>query len=398
MLWVCLIGSGLAFQSEAAEWVIQPSLSTKGVYDSNLLLTPRALPNAYGYWISPAAEIAGKTERLDVSSRIAADFVGHFGGAEVDRKFTNIFVPLSAQYKTEKDVLGFTGGFTRDNTLLGELQATGVALDFTQRNQWAANPTWMRRLTEKLSVQMGGQFSYATYEGDNPRLVDYRSVGGSGGVLYQLTERDQIQLTGSYTDFQTLNSNVSVGATFPGVILGLTHLFHESLKGTVYGGPKFVSAATEVSNSSVSATQTTVWVAGGSITQQFERAMLQVSIARDLAPSGFGLLIESNRAEVTASYKLTETVTCALNVVGALTSGKTESANGILFPDRRYVSVRPAMSWRFHEWWEAEVSYLYRWQDFELSPTQNPATPHTAQSQGATFMVTYYPPKLSFSH
>ncbi|NOU09298.1 MAG: hypothetical protein HOO98_04660 [Nitrospira sp.] len=362
-------------------------------------MTPRPLPSAYGYWVSPAAEIAAKTERLEVSSRIAADFVGYYGGAEVDRKFTNIFVPLSAQYRTEKDVLGFTGGFTRDNTLLSELQATGVALDFTQRNQWAANPTWMRRLTEKLSVQMGGQFSYTTYEGgDNSRLVDYRLVGSSGGVLYQLTERDQIQLTGSYTDFQTLNSKVSIRATFPGVVISLSHLFSESLKGTVYGGPKFVSAATEVNNSSVSATQTTVWVAGGSITQQFERAVIQASIARDLAPSGFGLLIETNRAEVTGSYKLTETVTCTLNVVGALTSGKTEMANGIPFPDRRYISVRPAMAWKFHEWWEAEVSYMYRWQEFDLPSTSVLNVLTTAQSQGATFMVTYSPPKISFSH
>ena len=398
MLWVCLMGPGMVFQGEAAEWSIQPSLSTKGVYDSNLLLTPRPLPSAYGYWVSPAAEFAGKTERLEVSSRIAADFVGYLGGAEVDRKFTNIFVPLSAQYKAEKDVLGFTGGFTRDNTLLSELQATGVVLDFTQRNQLAANPTWMRRLTEKLSVQMGGQFSYTIYEGDNPRLVDYRSVGGSGGLMYQLTERDQVQLTSSYTDFQTLNSDVSVRATFPGVIMGLTHLFHESLKGTVYGGPKFVSAATEVNNSRVSATQTTVWVAGGSITQQFERATIQASIARDLAPSGFGLLIETNRAEVTGSYKLAETVTCALSVVGALTSGKTETANGLSFPDRRYVSVRPAMSWKFHEWWEAEVSYLYRWQDFDLASTSALNVPTAAQSHAVALMFTYYPPKLSYSH
>ena len=121
-------------------------------------------------WNSPATR-----ERLDVSSRIAADFVGYFGGE--DRQFTNVFVPLAISYETEKDLIGFSGGFTRDNTLLSELQATGVVLQFAQRNQWSFNPTWTRRLTEKLSFQSGVQFSDTTYESER-LLVDYRLFGG----------------------------------------------------------------------------------------------------------------------------------------------------------------------------------------------------------------------------
>jgi len=111
---------------------------------------------------------------------------------------------LSVRYKAEKDLIGFTGGFTRDNTLLSELQETGVVLQFAQRNQWTLNPTWARKLTEKLAFQSSIQGSDTTYE--TARLVDYRVMGGSGGLQYQLSERDQIQLLGSYTDFRTTDS------------------------------------------------------------------------------------------------------------------------------------------------------------------------------------------------
>jgi hypothetical protein len=243
---------------------------------------------------------------------------------------------------------------------------------------------------------MDAQFSHTTYDGSQTRLVDYRSVGGSGGILYQLTERDQVRFTGSYTDFQTGNSFLQ--ASFPGVSMGLTHTFSESSSGTVYGGPKFLSSTVEPGNGVSITSQETVWVAGGSLSKQFERATIQGSIARDLSPSGFGLIIATNRAEVTSSYQLSETVTGSLNIVASLTSGKSEAATGIVFRDRRYVSVRPGISWKFSEWWEAEISYMYRWQDFELSPTQNQATPHTAQSHATTFMITYYYPRQSFSH
>lgn len=375
---------GMASHGKAAEWSLSPSFGIKGIYNSNLLLTPLPHDETYGYWVTPAAEIAGKTERLEVSSRVAADVVGYFGGE--DRQFTNVFAPLSIRYKTEKDLLGFTGGFTRDNTLLTELQATGVVLQFAQRNQWAINPTWTRSLTEKLSFQSGVQFSDTTYE--SARLVDYRMVGGSGGLLYQLTERDQIHLLGSYTHFRTIDSGFR--ADFPGINMSLTHAFAESLTGTIYGGPRFLSSTSQTPIGGIT-TRETVWLTGASMTKNFERAALQVSFARDLVPSGFGLLIQTNRGEVNGSYDLSETLACSLNVTGILTTGKANTTIVGNFQDQTYVSVSPKLSWKFLEWWQAEVSYMYRWRDTDTAA-------NSAQSHATTFMVTYYPPQFSWSY
>jgi hypothetical protein len=381
-----IVASVVASRSEGAEWSLSPSVGVKGVYNSNLLLTPLPHDETYGYWVTPAAEFAGKTERLEVGSRIAADVVGYFGGE--DRQFTNAFAPLSVRYKTEKDLFGFTGGFTRDNTLLGELQATGVVLEFVQRNQWTFNPTWTRRLTEKLSFQSGVQFSDTTYE--SSRLVDYRVVGGSGGLQYQLTERDQVQLLGSYVHFRTTDSPFGFQADFPGINMSLTHAFAESLTGTIYGGPRFLSSTSQTQVGAITA-RDTVWLAGANMTKNFERAALQVSFARDLVPSGFGLLIQTNRGELSGSYEISETLACSLNVVGVLTSGKTTAAIGGAFPDSSYVSLTPKLSWKFLEWWQAEVSYMYRWRDIDT-------VADSAQSHATTFTVTYYPPKLSLSY
>lgn len=381
-----IVAPDVASRCEAAEWSISPSLGAKGVFNSNLLLTPLPHDETYGYWVTPAAEVAGKTERLEVSSRIAADVVGYFGGE--DRQFTNVFAPLSVRYKTEKDLLGFTGGFTRDNTLLGELQETGIVLQFTQRNQWTANPTWIRRLTEKLSVQSGVQFTDTTYQ--SSKLVDYRLVGGSGGLLYQLSERDQIQVLGSYVHLRTTDSPFGFRADFPGIKMSLTHAFDESLTGTIYGGPRLLSSISQALVGDITARET-VWLAGASMTKKFERAALRVSFARDLVPSGFGLLIQTDRGELSGSYDISETLACSFNVVGVLTSGKTAVAVGGAFPDNSYVSLAPKLTWKFLEWWQADVSYMYQWRKVDTYVD-------SAQSHMTMFMVTYYPPKLSFSY
>ena len=103
-------------------------MSTKAYFNDNLLLTPLPHDPTYGYWVSPGVEFAGKTERLEVSSRAALDFVDYYGGEP--SRFTNVFLPLRMKYRTERDEWGFTGGFTRDNTLMGELLATGLVLQF----------------------------------------------------------------------------------------------------------------------------------------------------------------------------------------------------------------------------------------------------------------------------
>jgi len=376
-------------QSEAAEWSLLPSIGVKGVYNDNLRLTPLPHDSTFGYWVSPGAEFAGKTERLEVSGRVAADYVSYYGGEKTD--FTNIHLPVTVRYKTEKDLLGFTGGFIRDNTLMSELLTTGLVLRFTQRNQWTANPSWTRSITEKLSVQSSFQLNDTTYEdGLRLGLVDYQLFGGSGGLLYQLTEQDQIQLTGSYVNFHTTNAPLSFRASYPGVNLSLTHAFTETLTGEVHGGPRFVSSTTQAVSDNIKA-QSTVWLFGASLTKRFdESTSIHVNVDRDIVPSGFGLLIQRNRAGLTVSHDLTETLAASLNGSGYLVSGVTERATGGTFPENRYFYLTPQIAWKFSEWWKLELSYTYGRREADGS---NPA-----MSNATMFMLTYYPPKLAFSN
>jgi hypothetical protein len=386
MLLFSLLGYGMAFQCEAAEWSLAPSMGVKGIYNSNLLLTPQPHNESYGFWITPAAELAGKTERLEVSSRLAGDFVGYFGGEE--RRLTNIYLPLAVRYRTEKDIFGFTGGFVRDNTLLGELQTTGIVLQFTQRNQWTANPTWTRILTERLSFQSSLQFSHTTYEGGGTfGLVNYQVLGGTAGFLYKVTEKDQVQLSGSYTSFRTIDTGFR--AALPGVMATLEHAFTESLSGTVFGGPRFISTATELTGGDFE-TKETVWVYGARLSKQFERGAVQVSVGRDLLPSGFGLLVRTDRAGMFGSYQVSETITGALDINGYLASSTASGLLSRTIADQRFVSVSPSVSWKFLEWWQVELAYVFALRDVE---GVGQATSHAPM-----ITLTYYPPKLSFSY
>ena len=372
----------------AAEGSIVPSLSTKAYYNDNLLLTPLPHDPTYGYSISPSTDFSGKTERLDVTGKATLDFVNYYGGETT--QFTNMYFPLTMRYRTERDEWGFSGGFTRDNTLLGELLTTGVVLRFTQRNLWNLNPSWTRMITESLSFQSSFQFSDASYQ-DALRvgLVDYQVFGGSAGFLYHLTERDDVQLAGTYTNFHTTNAPVGLRAYYPGALFTYSHAFTEGLKLTVYGGPRFLSSTSQSAGFGQT-TKDTIWLYGATLSQQFEQVNVQLSMTRDIFPSGFGLLVQTDRIGALVSYNVTERLAMSLDAAAYLVTGAISQSGGRSLSEQRLLYFTPRMTWRFSEWWAAEASYGYRLRDAD-------ALNEPVVSNMLTLMLTYHPPKLAIS-
>ena len=230
-----------------------------------------------------------------------------------------------------------------------------------------------------------------TYEnGLSLGLVDYQLLGGSGGLLYQMTEQDQIQLSGSYANFYTTNAPSPFRASFPGANLSLTHAFTETLTGTVSGGPSFVSSTTQTAGGNIKA-QNTVWLFGGNLTKKFERTTVQVSASRNIVPSGFGLLIQTDRAGLTVSHDLTETLTVSFDGAGYIVTSITQRTTGGTFPENRYYSATPSIAWKFSDWWKLELSYTYGRREVD-------GFSDAAMSNATMFMLTYYPPKFAFSN
>ena len=353
---VCLCGvmilmsGGMKGEVDAAEWSAAPSLSVKGLYNSNLLLF-NGHNQVWGDWVTPDLKFKGATESLWVEGGAKAEFVHYYG--DQDRALTNLYFPLKASYRSDRNTFGFEGGFTRDNTLQGELQRTGLVLAFTQRNLLTATPSWTFGITERLSWQSSYQFLNAEYENGIPLgLVNYQVQAGNTGMTYNLGERDQVQLTGEYTLVST--PSIDQTSNFYGVQGGGKHDFGRELIGTISGGIRFVNSTRESLTD-----HTTVWVYNGTLSKQFERTTIQIDGSRNINPSGFGRLLETDRVGGSLSHNLTETLTVSLSgSIYFVQAVVTQSSGGNL-PQTRFTSVNPAISWKFSQWWTFDVGYAY---------------------------------------
>jgi hypothetical protein len=380
-----LVSGGLRGEAGAAEWSADPSLSVKGVYNSNLLLF-NGNNEVWGHWVSPGLKFKGSTESLEVEGNVKSDFVQYYGGT--DRSLTNLYFPLRTSYRHDRYTVGFEGGFTRDNTLQGELQQTGLVVGFTQRSLWNAMPTITVGITERLSWKNSYQFIDAQYEdGERFGLVNYQVQGGTTGVSYNLGERDQVQLTGEYTSF--LIPSRMQDSTYYGAQGGWTHDFGQEMTASISGGARFVTSTQDFSGGSLSAHET-VWVYKGTLRKRFERATIQLDGSSEVNPSGFGRLLQTDRAGASLSHNLTETLSVSVNGNIYFVSGVMTDPAIAPLPQQRYSSISPGLSWKFSQWWTLDVAYTYAERAVDSLNQWNFAN--------STFvMLTYGGPKWSVS-
>jgi hypothetical protein len=372
--------------AEGAEWSAEPSLSVRGVYNSNLILTSAPHSDTWGHWVSPGVKFAGATENLEVSGRAAADFVGYYGG--VDQSLTNLYFPLSMKYGTERETFALDGGFTRDNTLMGELRQTGVVLSFTQRNYWNVVPSWTHALTERLSLQAGYQYANATYEnGLNLGLVDYTTHAGSAGLLYRVSEKDHLQATASLMNFKAPQAS-NLRSVIYGGDLSWSHEFTETINASLSGGARMVNSSTTVGPAQLEDTQV-VWIGHANLQKRWADATVTIDASRDVYPSGFGLLVRTSRVGIGMTKDLTERLTFSLDSALFFAESVASEATPLAsLPLNRYITATPAVQWKMSDWWSLDVNYTYARRDVE-------SFNESAFSHAATISLTYYPPKWS---
>lgn len=366
-------------------------MTVKGEYSDNLTITPLPHKETYGWWVSPQMRLKGATEHFDVSGTVAADFVHYSGGQDIN--LTNLNFPLSMHYQTSRDTFGLDGAVTRDNTLMGELQQTGLVLAFTQRNLKSISPSWSHTINERTTLQTGYQFTDVTYsDGLRLGLVDYSTHTGNAGISYQATERDQIDAVGYFVHFSAPAG--ALRSQFYGGQMSGKHRFGERLTVTLSGGVRNIESNTTNPAATQTRSEELVWLYSGEISQQFERGSIASTCSRNINPSGFGLLIRTEVCGLSLSVLATERLTLGLSGQVYWVQPIASQGTAAPFPTNRYFRVSPTVRWKVGENWLLTLSYSYAQRDIAAF---NQQTQQQAQSNGTMMMLTYTLPKLSVS-
>ncbi len=362
---------------------MEPTFTVKGEYNDNLLLTTASHSPVWGTWFSPGTKFRLQTETLQVEGSALADFVRYYGQSGLD--ITNLYFPASAKYQTERDLFQLDGAFIRDNTLIGELQQTGVVNRRTQRNLRTVHPTWTHALTEKLSLTTEYQYTDASYENSIQfNLFDYTTNLGSAGLSYQLTEKDEVETKGYYLTYHAPTLNLY--SDYYGLELDGTHVFSETFRVGAGGGFRNITSQQTIQGITKQSTEL-VWVYHGNVQKSFEKSSTTLGFERSINPSGVGFLVQTDHLYGTASHDITERLSASLTGDFYWISPTLTSAT---IPNSRYLRVEPKLHWRLSEWWSVDLSYRYARLDVDVVNT-------TASQNAAYLSLTWNVPKLALS-
>jgi hypothetical protein len=284
---------------------------------------------------------------------------------------------LSSAYQTERNTWVLDATSTRDSPLANEQTGsdTGAVQTLKIRETHGFSPSWTRRLTERIKLQLMYQLNDTSYvNGQSVGLYDYRYRTASAVVSNQLSEQNQVFVTGGYSSFHTPATGND--STTRSAQLGITQNFSESTQGTLQAGarrtetsiqggkpiyqrffiPGFIDTLVQTGVTQDAHSQETSSMFSASLDKNYEITRVNMTLSRSFVPSGTGTEIEQDSFD----FRLNRTITPRMSAFIYLNSIKVQDDQGNISNNgRAYYHAEPGANWAWTQELSLNMSYGY---------------------------------------
>lgn len=341
-----------------ADWYLNGSITEEFEYDNNFRLSPDDEETLWGFNTRPKLGVEAHAPRTDLYLNGALNY-GFFPD-DTDENSFDQRGDFSLRHRTERSVFGVSGNVSHETTRTSEELDSGRDFSDSERIGLGGNASWSHTLTELVGVGISGGSGYVTYDTD--ALSDYRTFYGGPFVSFQLTERDSLYLTGTYSRYDRLTGDNLESDLFVGNAVW-NRIFTPQISASLRAGANYVSTDEDVTvgGTTVSTSDDNVGYDGGaSITYTEERASLTGSFSHSVVPSSLGRLQRRNSLALHASYKMAPLIT-----LGFTTNFIQQEAAEGGSEDRNYITAEPGVTWHFLPNWYARAAYRFRTQTLD---------------------------------
>jgi hypothetical protein len=400
--------------AHALEWSMTPSLTLQEVYNDNIRLTTAVHESSRGTLLMPRIDLSMRSEIWDLSgfARLRNSHYSGIDGLDSNDELYNI----TGNYRTPRSQWKLTTYSNRESTLTGEYidPDTGLTTTQSQRNTKSAELSWGYGLTQTTSLRTSYQYTDVVYPlGTLASLFDYQQGRTSLVLSNKYTERTEIFLTGSYSDYTVpANDYRSEQNT---ASLGLTHSLTETVQFTLSGGPRKTTAHGQVKYCPPPSTALPVGVItvcfdpdlfqvvdsaykavsvvtrgttyNARLSKNFERTRLELAASRDIQPSGSGTETLTDTYTLNSSTTIDPRNTLSLSVTAYYLKPTVDLP---VSDERRYYQAEPKWRWQCSEHCYIELSYRYSYLKYLIQD-------EPAKSNAYALTFYYQWPKMAVS-
>jgi len=321
--------------THAAVWNVQGQASLYTGYDDNVRQSMRDAPEtAYaGTDASLHLAIQNPVWSASIDPRVVR--VRYRNYAILNR--TENYLNASWQQQAETSNYELSANWTRDTTLTSELGLTGLA-EANKHHQstaltWVHSTQWTERfLTQGLLFASMHRYADAA----NTGLVDYNYGSAQFSMQYALTPRSQISFDVNAGKLQVPDL-VNVDKVNQSLMMSYNLAFAERWQMKISAGPSRVQAPLSTESGTVYEF---------SLNRKSEISSLQLKVARDITPTGQGILARREQWILSASRDLTERLSGNIKV-SSTQNDNLYLAYAVTARGVRYDELSSSIAWRF---------------------------------------------------
>jgi hypothetical protein len=342
------------FNVQAAEWSLSGGLNPSLEYDDNIFMRESNKVGDYHASMIPTLKLAYETDNAEASLSTGYVMDRYHTSSYLDND--DPFFKLNTAYKTQRSTWGLGLNFSESSSRNDAADDTGDFETNSTSTTKSISPSFSYQLTERDSLSLSTSYSEKTYSTTDFSDSKNRSVSShwqhqfterfNGGVslsasnnkstgLLELTDDDTYNLS------LTSNYNISEIWSIDGSI-GINHL--NSQQTNLLGATDKTKSTGPSSSINVS--------------YKTDINQANLSISRSISPSSTGDVNEQDKVSVGWSRSLNERLTAGIRGSYQETSSAIDNDSN----DRENISISPSINWQYSPDSTFSLSYNYRQQ------------------------------------
>jgi hypothetical protein len=342
----------LAGRAGAAEYFLNPSVTARETYDSNVFFMGSS---DFETRVSPGLVARAASERGQATLSGVADAYHYLDRDSYDR-INQTYSLASAYNLSERLGLTFNSSYTRDFTFDDALSQYGVVTAKNMRTNYLFQPGFTQALTPRDSVQASYRFSRVDYSSD---LYADDTVHGGTLAYSHLLGNERTKLFTSL-DFNRVATDGAGGEGTQAIwqmLAGVEHRFSELFTISGAGGAGYTDSSFGFSRGGDRLdSRDWTYLASLDLKWAWERYSLRLGASRDITYGLYGESVSRNKYIADASYHFTERL--AAGLYSAYAQSKSEGL-ALTRQDSDWLSVTPNLRYKLAEDYSMSLGYSH---------------------------------------
>lgn len=344
--------------ARADRWYVEPRASLRAFFDDNVRLSPVDPLSTFAATVTVDVESGRRTEVSEIGLKGRLSSSRYADAADLDK--TDFAFGLGSAYQLGRSRFKFDGQLDYDSTLTSEISTSGYVQTNKRRQRFQLNPSWLYSLSPRTQVETTLSYEDVSYEDvDVIPLFDYSFTRAALTLTHGLSERAQALGRLSLDRYDA--SQLGTRSDSYGLEFGASYLLSETMTLTGFAGLRHARSetATELGREETDNTGPLFQL---TLRRQLEVGQLRFTAARSMLPSSSGTLLDTTSLGVGLDYPIGPRWTLSLNADGYRNRAPDGESSG---NDRDYLSFSPTLSHRLSRSLSLDLSYRYRWQQYD---------------------------------